>query len=189
MEKSSGQALNPQNLEDFERAVDRVLSTPLKSDSVKAEAPSRAASKFSQNTTASIKNPIFDASSHQFARETFNATTIDPESRKYMSLLKEPSHRSPTARQLFANTSIQPNDVITKMSVSIRSKISEQLRYQKDDAVLSLRALPKVPKTYEAPVNHNHDKGKMMPICSNETHNKATNNGYSRNSLGGFFCH
>ena len=32
-------------------------------------------------------------------------------------------------------------------------------------------------------------RGKNQPIVANESHCKATNNGYSRNSMGGFFAH
>lgn len=31
--------------------------------------------------------------------------------------------------------------------------------------------------------------GKNQPIVGNQAHNKATNNGYARNALGGFFAH
>lgn len=138
------------------------------------------------NQTAAA-NPKFE----HFARETATSTTADPESRRFMSIIKETpvSRRSPTGRQLFANMSLPKNDIVTKMSDSIRSKLTEQIREQRDMATLNARALPKVPKSYEVPVQSHLEKGKMMPICSNETHNKATNNGYSRNSLGGFFCH
>jgi hypothetical protein len=31
--------------------------------------------------------------------------------------------------------------------------------------------------------------GKNQPIVGNEAHIKATNNGYARNAMGGFFAH
>lgn len=34
-----------------------------------------------------------------------------------------------------------------------------------------------------------NDKGKNQPICANDAHIKATNNGFKRNALGGFFAH
>lgn len=75
------------------------------------------------------------------------------------------------------------------MSTSLRQKLQNQLREQQNQEILQLRALPKVPATYQPPLTQNHAKGKNQPICGNEAHCKATNNGYSRNALGGFFAH
>ena len=63
------------------------------------------------------------------------------------------------------------------------------LEEQKDKEILSKRALPIVPKAYVGPVIASLEKGKNQPIVSNDSHVKATNNGYSRNSMGGFFSH
>jgi hypothetical protein len=93
---------------------------------VKAEAPSRAASQYSYHSEALKKSE----KGGQGYRDLFNGTSIDPDSRKYMSVIKEApvSRRSPTGRQLFANTSLAQSDLITKMSVSLRSKISQTLK-------------------------------------------------------------
>ncbi len=81
------------------------------------------------------------------------------------------------------------NEGIQAMSQSIRQKLKHQLSEQTNEELLKQRALPKVPNAYQGPVITNLDKGKNQPICSNDSHSKATNNGYSRNALGGFFSH
>ena len=91
---------------------------------------------------------------------------------------------------LFANTAQPNDDKIAQMSLSIRGKLQMELKDQRDTNVLSMRALPMMPKVYAIPVMQNHDLGKQnQPIVGNEAHIKSTNNGYSRNSMGGFFAH
>ena len=46
-----------------------------------------------------------------------------------------------------------------------------------------------IPPSYHAPKIASVDMGKNQPICGNESHSKATNNGFSRNSMGGFYAH
>lgn len=96
------------------------------------------------------------------------------------------------AASMFTNT-VQPNDdKIAQMSLSIRGKISMELKDQKDTKVLQMRALPMMPKVYAFPVVQNHDLAsrKMnQPIVSNEAHIKSTNAGYCRNVIGGFYAH
>jgi hypothetical protein len=75
------------------------------------------------------------------------------------------------------------------MSQTIRLKLSTIINEQKDHHSLAKLGLPKVPNLYQPPLIQNHIKGKNQPICSNDAHTKATNNGYNRNALGGFFAH
>ena len=63
------------------------------------------------------------------------------------------------------------------------------MKVQQDERALQQRNLPMIPRTYNPPVMQSYVMGKNMPIVGNESHCKATNNGYSRNSLGGFFAH
>jgi len=55
--------------------------------------------------------------------------------------------------------------------------------------VLKSRALPRVMASYTGPVVAHHVTGKKLIIVGNEEHTAATNNGYHRNTLGGFFAH
>ena len=52
-----------------------------------------------------------------------------------------------------------------------------------------MHALPFIPPRYSGPNVASLDSGKNMKLVPNEAHIKATNNGYSRNSMGGFFSH
>ena len=63
------------------------------------------------------------------------------------------------------------------------------LEQQRDEAVLKSRALPRVMGSYTGPVVAHHVTGKKLIIVGNEEHTAATNNGYHRNTLGGFFAH
>ena len=105
--------------------------------------------------------------------------TIDVKGRQYMSMLK--------------NSAIKQEDpdekTVKEMSSSIRQKLSMIIQQQNDDAVLKSRALPKVMASYTGPVVAHHDTGKKLMIVGNEEHSAATNNGYHRNALGGFFAH
>ena len=92
-------------------------------------------------------------------------------------------------RTLFANVGAPADEALLKMSSSIRSKIQYQLKEQQDERALQERNLPKIPMAYNLPVMQSYIKGKNQPIVANESHCKATNNGYSRNALGGFFAH
>jgi hypothetical protein len=92
-------------------------------------------------------------------------------------------------RTLFANVGAPADEALLKISSSIRSKIQYQLKEQQDEKALLERHLPKIPKAYNLPVMQSYVMGKNQPIVANESHCKATNNGYSRNALGGFFAH
>ena len=77
------------------------------------------------------------------------------------------------------------------MSQTLRSKLSGMLESQRDEKFLEAAHLPKVPKTYERPtiqqvgnqLRQNHF------VVTNDAHIRATNNGYQRNALGGFYAH
>lgn len=124
------------------------------------------------------------------------AITVDVESRQFMNMLKCTPNAGKRdslnlSRSIYANTATGPlDDNLLRMSTSIRSKISSELKAQKNPYVLQVRALPSIPTTYQQPLTQHHVKGKnVMPVCANEAHIKATNNGYTRNSMGGFFAH
>jgi hypothetical protein len=65
------------------------------------------------------------------------------------------------------------------------------IQTQYDDAFLKQARLPKVPKSNHGPlitqvpnqVRQNHF------VVTNDAHIRATNNGYQRNALGGFYAH
>ena len=78
---------------------------------------------------------------------------------------------------------------INEISQTIRTKLNSMLGEQKDRRFLKTKALPIVPIVYPGPVITHNDMGKNQIICGNDSHNKATNNGFSRNKLGGFFSH
>ena len=78
---------------------------------------------------------------------------------------------------------------LKKMSQSIRQKLDTMIKQQSNSTILKERCLPVIPKQYPGPVINGLDMGKNLPICTNDAHIKATNNGYSRNSMGGFFAH
>lgn len=89
----------------------------------------------------------------------------------------------------YANTAAPVDDNMLTMSAKIRTKIQLQLKEQYDESLLKARALPKVPAKYSIPVIQSFVMGKNQPIVGNEAHIKATNNGYARNAMGGFFAH
>ena len=68
-------------------------------------------------------------------------------------------------------------------------KLTEQLKKQKDDYFLKQSCLPPIPIGAPQPKIINVSQGKSTFVASNDTHIKSTNNGFSRNSLGGFFAH
>jgi hypothetical protein len=77
------------------------------------------------------------------------------------------------------------------MSVTLRSKLQTMLKEQQNDEFLRVAHLPKVPKNNHGPVisqvpnqvRQNHF------VVTNDAHNRATNNGFQRNALGGFYAH
>ena len=85
---------------------------------------------------------------------------------------------------------LEKNDEeIQTMSKTLRQKLSSLLSEQNDEKLLQVKGLPKIPRQYQFPLVQSLEKGKNMPICTNDAHNKATNNGFKRNALGGFFAH
>ncbi len=68
-------------------------------------------------------------------------------------------------------------------------KLTEQLKKQKDETFLHKSCLPPLPQAAPQPKIVNVNMGKSTFIASNDTHIKSTNNGFSRNALGGFFAH
>jgi len=77
------------------------------------------------------------------------------------------------------------------MSVTMRSKLQTMLKDQEDEDFLKAAALPKVPKSFHGPViSHMQNQLRQNHfVVTNDAHIRATNNGYKRNALGGFYAH
>ena len=77
------------------------------------------------------------------------------------------------------------------MSATLRSKLQTMLSVQNDEAFLTAAHLPRLPKANNGPVisqvqnqvRQNHF------VVTNDAHIRATNNGFQRNALGGFYAH
>ncbi len=103
--------------------------------------------------------------------------------------------RSPVARDVL-NFDVRARKIIiqgeiNKMSITMRSKLQTMLKDQEDEAFLKAASLPKVPKHFSGPViNQVQNQVRQNHfVVTNDAHIRATNNGYKRNELGGFFAH
>ena len=79
-----------------------------------------------------------------------------------------------------------------KLSKKISSKVSKLMELQQDEKHLEAQCLPKIPTSWTGPkiVNSKENSKNIMIVCTNESHTKATNPGYSRRTGdGGFFNH
>ena len=68
-------------------------------------------------------------------------------------------------------------------------KLTDQLKKQKDRDFLTKSCLPPIPVAAPKPKIINVSMGKSTFVAGNDTHIKSTNNGFSRNPLGGFYAH
>ncbi|CDW80436.1 UNKNOWN [Stylonychia lemnae] len=180
--------INIETDDDLERMVDDVLFSPEKviyRDKSFIQQQARPQSKrdsaaSSQRFRVNGSRPGTSGMQYYQQKDLdLSQTTIDKESRQYMNMLKQGNRLDLTNN----------NEQIKMMSQSLRQKLSDLLKEQQDQRVLEKRGLPIVPKLYQLPLISGTDKGKNQPICANDAHIKATNNGYKRNTLGGFFAH
>ena len=82
----------------------------------------------------------------------------------------------------------RPEEVVG-LTQTMRSNLDKMIKDQNDERFLKDAALPTVPKISTNPRIVQINTGKSTFIASNDSHNKQSNNGFSRNALGGFYAH
>ena len=88
------------------------------------------------------------------------------------------SRNQPQAR------TIDPNELAV-MSQTINESVREKVKLASQS-----KKLPKLVKKVDGPyVSGMSQEKRFMAVCSNDAHIKATNNGFARTPLGGFYCH
>jgi hypothetical protein len=75
------------------------------------------------------------------------------------------------------------------MSNAMENRMRQTLKEQTSEKFLRTMSLPRIPHQNTQPVIVRLLAGTTTYVAKNETHDKQANNGYSRNSLGGFFAH
>ena len=75
------------------------------------------------------------------------------------------------------------------LTQTMRTNLDKMIKDQTDERFLRDAALPSVPSISTNPRIVTITTGKSAFIASNDSHNKQSNNGFSRNALGGFYAH
>jgi len=96
-------------------------------------------------------------------------------------------------RQAFFDEN-QNNAETIDLNSTTKKKLERLLREQDDDNYLARNQMPKVCKgmDYKGPVVAKHGTGDQSGnnfVCTNETHSRATNNGFTRSEGGAFYAH
>ena len=77
------------------------------------------------------------------------------------------------------------------MSATLRTKLHDMIKVQDNDDFLRAANLPKLPKANNGPViaQLGNQSRQNHFVVTNDAHCRATNNGFQRNTLGGFYAH